>query len=537
MWSLIPFFAELWKTEHRPIGSELGNGMFQFQFTKEEDLLAVLEKRPYHFAKWMVIIQRWEPTVSESFPSLIPFWIKIQGVPIHLWSEATARSLGEDIGGFEKAEVTALSMRMQVQINRRLPLITTSVIEYSNGDEVTATFVYEKLERHCSKCLRLDHDISDCLVAKHEAKARKTLEEDEKLPMGVEQRHGGRDKTSRETEIFRFSATNPHHLDRQRNTRYKSYDPHYDARTTIDSQRRSRSLHEANHRRSREPAEDQQRSNYTRDTHRRDEFGYHRRDNYSRSPQRSDNNRRNLSSSAHNNPPQNPRESEMNKREESSSTKKTGEKDARGNPLHLEQHSTPHGAFNEALEEVREVMVQYTQCADPTESTARKERLRRAEEEGQLEEAAARMVQAGLGDKPEDNQRLEENPSAERMLIALRLGPVASPVGTLEQINTTEKRKPVRPPGKRRIQSSPKLIRGASARKRKIQPPKNTQAGQYRNPEIPLRKKSKARAGTSRESRSKSDSATNSEDQPICNMIPAAARRRMDFQNPSFLGP
>ncbi|KAF3516026.1 hypothetical protein DY000_02062883 [Brassica cretica] len=32
VWSLIPFFTEHWKTDIPPVGSDLGLGMFQFQF-------------------------------------------------------------------------------------------------------------------------------------------------------------------------------------------------------------------------------------------------------------------------------------------------------------------------------------------------------------------------------------------------------------------------------------------------------------------------------------------------------------------------
>jgi len=48
VWSLIPFFTEHWKTEVKPVGSDLGQGLFQFQFALESDLLAVLEQRPFH---------------------------------------------------------------------------------------------------------------------------------------------------------------------------------------------------------------------------------------------------------------------------------------------------------------------------------------------------------------------------------------------------------------------------------------------------------------------------------------------------------
>lgn len=178
VWALIPFFTDHWKADIPPIGSDLGMGMFQFQFELESDLLTVLDKRPYHYACWMVILQRWEPTISPSFPSMIPFWIKIQGIPIHLWSDEIARNIGEDLGTFETSDITNQAIRMRVHVNGRLPLIKSSVVEYPNGDEIVATLVNEKLERHCLKCGRLDHEIRDCLEAKHEKKAMLELQED-----------------------------------------------------------------------------------------------------------------------------------------------------------------------------------------------------------------------------------------------------------------------------------------------------------------------------------------------------------------------
>ncbi|XP_048631614.1 uncharacterized protein At4g02000-like [Brassica napus] len=176
--SLIPFFTDHWKVDIPPIGSDLGMGLFKFQFELESDLLTVLEKGPYHYARWMIILQRWEPTTSPSFPSMILFWIKIQGILIHLWTEEVARGIGSDLGTFEVAEITPHSIRMRVHVNGMLPLIKTSIIEYPNGDEVTATLVYENLEKHCLHCGRLDHEIRDCLEAKHQNKERLPAQKD-----------------------------------------------------------------------------------------------------------------------------------------------------------------------------------------------------------------------------------------------------------------------------------------------------------------------------------------------------------------------
>lgn len=53
---------------------------------------------------------------------------------ISTWSEETIRSIGDDLGVFEEAEITSSSVRMRVQVNGRLPLMMETIIEYSNGE-------------------------------------------------------------------------------------------------------------------------------------------------------------------------------------------------------------------------------------------------------------------------------------------------------------------------------------------------------------------------------------------------------------------
>ncbi|XP_009138627.1 uncharacterized protein At4g02000-like [Brassica rapa] len=122
----------------------------------------VLDNRPYHFARWMVILQKWEPTNSVSVPSHIPFWIRVQGVPLHLWSEAILRSIGEDLGHYEKCEILTGTMRLRTHINGLLLLLKKYTLECGEGDELILTLVYEKLEKHCQLCLKLDHESEDC---------------------------------------------------------------------------------------------------------------------------------------------------------------------------------------------------------------------------------------------------------------------------------------------------------------------------------------------------------------------------------------
>lgn len=112
---------------------------------------------------------------SSKLPKSNPFWIMVQGIPLHLWTEDIIRLIGQDIGVYEKAEITTLVVRMRVHINGRLPLIKSSVLELSNGEDITASLVYEKLDKHCTYCQRLDHENRDCLKAKADKREALTI--------------------------------------------------------------------------------------------------------------------------------------------------------------------------------------------------------------------------------------------------------------------------------------------------------------------------------------------------------------------------
>lgn len=166
LWSLIPFFSEHWKVETKPVGADLGQGCFQFQFASESDFKKVLDDCPYHFARWMFILQCWEPTTSLSFPNQITFWIQVQGIPLHLWSEVALKILAEDIGILDKVEITSTRARMKVIVDGLKPIIKKALMDFDTGESVEVTLVYEKLENHCLLCCMLDHETQECPLGK-----------------------------------------------------------------------------------------------------------------------------------------------------------------------------------------------------------------------------------------------------------------------------------------------------------------------------------------------------------------------------------
>ncbi|KAL0732257.1 hypothetical protein Bca4012_008466 [Brassica carinata] len=145
--------------------------------------------------------------------------------------------------------------------------------------------------------------------------------------------------------------------------------------------------------------------------------------------------------------------------------------------------------------------------------------------------ATQRLGPVILGQEHSNSRALERIPAA------MRLGENTAPTLTMEagEAPCKEKRKPGRPPGKKSTQNSPRLTASASSRIRKVSqkpsPIRRKQASEKKTT------KPSSKAGTSRGKGMREVSATSSENRPICNMIPATSKKRMDFRGPSTLGP
>ncbi|KAG2330578.1 hypothetical protein Bca52824_001758 [Brassica carinata] len=152
--------ARIWNVEGRVRGVNLGNGRFQFDFDKEEDLIMVLNKRPCHFNHWIFALERWEPFTSENFPNTIPFWIKVTGVPVHYWNDMTFEEIAKALG--KKVTIDAKNDRIQVSVDADQPLQFERRVGFPNGDIGKVYLSYEGLDRYCYGCNRISHDIYSC---------------------------------------------------------------------------------------------------------------------------------------------------------------------------------------------------------------------------------------------------------------------------------------------------------------------------------------------------------------------------------------
>ncbi|KAL0643775.1 hypothetical protein Bca4012_042065 [Brassica carinata] len=158
--ALVDFFLQHWKVAGTITGRDLGPNLFQFKFETEQDLQSILSKAPFHFKRWMIILQRWEPIVSDYFPALIPFWISIHGLPLHYWTDVALETIGNELGPVEKYDVER--GRIRILINGLKPLEMKLDVSSPSAEIKQVELEYEGLEKHCFTCHSLSHEKDDC---------------------------------------------------------------------------------------------------------------------------------------------------------------------------------------------------------------------------------------------------------------------------------------------------------------------------------------------------------------------------------------
>ncbi|CAD5332540.1 unnamed protein product [Arabidopsis thaliana] len=158
--ALVEYMVQYWNLENRVMGRDIGPERFFFRFETEADLQLVLKRAPYHFKKWMFILQRWEPVISDAFPALIPFWIRMHDIPMHHCTAQTLKTIGGHLGPLLNEDLP--EGRIRVNINGLEPLEMSIPIRLPTGEVTSVQLEYEKLEKHCFLCFSLTHKEKDC---------------------------------------------------------------------------------------------------------------------------------------------------------------------------------------------------------------------------------------------------------------------------------------------------------------------------------------------------------------------------------------
>lgn len=160
--AVLDFMTQIWNLEGRVVGRALGLDKFQLKFKSEAELLQVLDNGPYHSKRWILIMQRWEPTVSDRFPSKISFNVRIHDIPLHYWHEGAILTIGKELGSCYVKDVK--EAKIWVEVNGLKPLVMQMEIELptEDNDVMEVEFEYIKIEKNCFTCFSLFHEEVDC---------------------------------------------------------------------------------------------------------------------------------------------------------------------------------------------------------------------------------------------------------------------------------------------------------------------------------------------------------------------------------------
>ncbi|KAF3589910.1 hypothetical protein F2Q69_00031137 [Brassica cretica] len=110
----------------------------------------------------MFVLVRWEPIVHDDYPWIIPFWVGITGIPLHLWTSKNLKKIGSKLGHVDEDKIKESEGRMRIDVDIRKPLVFSKNILSPGGDEMTIQIQYELLFKHCTFCGMLSHELSHC---------------------------------------------------------------------------------------------------------------------------------------------------------------------------------------------------------------------------------------------------------------------------------------------------------------------------------------------------------------------------------------
>ncbi|KAL0649596.1 hypothetical protein Bca4012_092287 [Brassica carinata] len=187
--ALIVMLPKIWKVEERVAGTDLGFGRLQFDFVEEEDIETVLKAQPFHFDYWMIALARWQPKMPRNFPSAIPFWIKVLGVPLEFLDASSFQSIGDALGETEEVDLDYGRIKVVIDVGKGMSFDTTVDFvggEFHEGDEAFISLKYEKLFGFCDHCVSLSHGLDECPLITRNPQKKKDVRE---LPISRQDDH------------------------------------------------------------------------------------------------------------------------------------------------------------------------------------------------------------------------------------------------------------------------------------------------------------------------------------------------------------
>lgn len=182
--NLIRRMPRKWQKEGIVRGIALSPERFQFIFNNEHDLLDVLERGVQTFEEWVIVVERWVENPPEDYLQYVPVWVQIRDIPVNCYTKEALTAMGDLVGktllvAFDPSKpITQDFIRVLVKFNVANPLKTSRVITLRDV-AATIRFNYEKIQKRCFTCQRLNHEKDYCPLnvrkRQQEAKERREV--------------------------------------------------------------------------------------------------------------------------------------------------------------------------------------------------------------------------------------------------------------------------------------------------------------------------------------------------------------------------
>jgi hypothetical protein len=145
-------------------------GFFIFKFDSVEHACEVLERGPWHIVNKLLVLKRWQPSLSLSQEELrnIPLWAKIHNLPFELWTSKGLSFVASALGIPLHADHVTLTRkrlsyaRVCVEVDATKDVVRDFDVKCSNGEWKTIHVNYEWLPSRCNVCKVFGHDSSKC---------------------------------------------------------------------------------------------------------------------------------------------------------------------------------------------------------------------------------------------------------------------------------------------------------------------------------------------------------------------------------------
>lgn len=113
------------------------------------------------------MLEKWVENPPEDYLQYLPMWVQIRDIPVNFYTSEALTALGDLVGktvlvAFDPLKpITQDFVRVLVKFNVANPLRSTKVVT-SKGKSSVVRYNYEKIQKRCFECQRLNHKKDFC---------------------------------------------------------------------------------------------------------------------------------------------------------------------------------------------------------------------------------------------------------------------------------------------------------------------------------------------------------------------------------------